>query len=67
MIPATWPGFEVHYRFRNTVHHIHVIRRPGDSRNVIQVTLDARVLQERRIPLQDDEHEHWIEVVVGDA
>jgi cellobiose phosphorylase len=67
VIPETWPGFEVHYRFRNTVHHIKVVRRPGNSRNVIQVTCDARVLQDRRIPLQDDEHEHWIEVVVGDA
>jgi cyclic beta-1,2-glucan synthetase len=67
VIPETWPGFEVHYRFRNTVHHIKVVRRPGDSRNVIQVTCDARAQQDRRIPLQDDGREHWIEVVVGDA
>jgi hypothetical protein len=49
------------------VHHIKVVRRPGNSRNVIQVTCDARAQEDRRIPLQDDEHEHWIEVVVGDA
>jgi cyclic beta-1,2-glucan synthetase len=67
VIPESWPGFEVHYRFRNTVHHITVKRRPGNSRNVIQVTCDGHVEADRSIPLQDDGRERWIEVIVGDA
>jgi len=67
VIPEAWPGFEVHYRFRNTVHHIKVERRPGNSRNVLRVTYDDQVREDRRIPLQDDRREHWIDVVVGDA
>ena len=49
------------------VHHIKVERRPGNSRNVLRVTYDDQVREDRRIPLQDDRREHWIDVVVGDA
>jgi len=67
VIPEAWPGFEIHYRFHNTVHHIEVVRHAGNSRNVVRVTCDGRIQDDRRIPLQSDAREHWIEVVVGDA
>src|SRR5439155_1832469 len=40
LMPANWDWFKVHYRYRETVHHIH-IRRTGDGNIVVRVTVDG--------------------------
>jgi len=68
-IPRGWEGFEVHYRYRQSVYHIHV-RSPGagSSRGqvVTRVTCDGAEQPEGTIPLWDDGKEHQAEVEVGE-
>jgi cellobiose phosphorylase len=65
-LPAEWPSIDLHYRHRETVHHIHV-RNHGGTQTVTRVTSDGVEQGDHRIPLLDDCHEHWAEVDVGDG
>ena len=58
-LPAHWPGYKLHYRYRETVYHINVAQA-GEHR----LTLDGRVLDSLAIPLLDDCREHAVEVRV---
>jgi cyclic beta-1,2-glucan synthetase len=64
-LPAAWEGFDVHYRHRDTVHHIHVKNLAGGPRHVTRVELDGVDQPDLTIPLLDDRHEHWAVVEVG--
>jgi cellobiose phosphorylase len=61
LLPADWEGFTVHYRYRETVYHIAVLRRQvGDG--VTRVTVDGAPQQDTTITLVDDHQEHSVEV-----
>ena len=64
LMPPGWDQFDVHYRYRNTVHHIH-IRRVGGGRAVTRVVCDGVEQAERTVRLRDDRAEHHVEVEVG--
>jgi cyclic beta-1,2-glucan synthetase len=64
LVPAGWDAFDVHYRFRETVHHIHVKNVDGTGGAVVRVVCDGVDRPDLRIPLHDDRLEHWIEVEV---
>ncbi|MBI4293461.1 MAG: hypothetical protein HY661_18450, partial [Betaproteobacteria bacterium] len=60
-IPADWGAFKVHYRYRETVYHIAVLRmRAGDGE--ASVTVDGIKQHSRAISLVDDHREHSVEV-----
>jgi cellobiose phosphorylase len=61
-IPAAWPEFTVHYRYRDTVYHIHVTNRGG---TVSRVVCDGTELPDRRIALRDDRQHHRVEIELG--
>src|SRR5204863_4874407 len=48
LLPKAWPAFHVHYRFRQTVYHIHVRNLGGSNgnRGVTRVTCDGVEQQE---------------------
>jgi cellobiose phosphorylase len=58
-LPAAWPGFAVHYRFRDTTYHIRVERTAGGSRTII---LDGVRQDEPWLPLVDDRRDHDVSV-----
>lgn len=60
-LPADWPSFTMHYRYRETVYHINV-RQDVSSSGTIQIKVDGKELQDTAIPLVDDHKEHWVEV-----
>lgn len=61
-MPASWTGFTLHYRFRQTVYHIRISRRPAaDSRN-LRLVLDGQELPGDTFDLRDDALEHFAEV-----
>jgi cyclic beta-1,2-glucan synthetase len=65
-LPADWPGFTMHYRFRETIYHINV--RQGVSGNSArQVKVNGKELNDTIIPLVDDHKEHWVEVNISAA
>ncbi len=58
-LPGHWPGFTVHYRYRETVYHIAVVQG-----GAVGLTLDGVALEGQAIPLLDDRHEHTVMVKV---
>ncbi len=67
LFPRGWGAFDVHYRYRQTVYHIHVRDLGGPDRAVTRVTCDGVEQPDFTIPLQDDRGEHQAEVEVGAA
>jgi cellobiose phosphorylase len=61
-LPAHWPGFKVHYRYRETVYHIAIVQIRTGS---MQMTVDGVMQDGHSIPLEDDHREHTVEVSVG--
>jgi cellobiose phosphorylase len=70
-IPADWDSYTIHYRYRETVHHI-TVRRVGEQTGQVgRVTVDGAVITGTRegaaqrqamVPLVDDRQEHHIAV-----
>ena len=65
-LPVDWEGFTVHYRYRETVYHIAVLRtQVGDG--ATNVTVDGVLQQDTTITLVDDHQEHAVEVRIPAA
>jgi cyclic beta-1,2-glucan synthetase len=62
-IPADWKEFTVHYRYRETPYHIHVIQ-VSNGNGEMSVTVDDVEQQDRAIPLVDDHLEHSVKVKI---
>jgi cyclic beta-1,2-glucan synthetase len=60
-LPSDWPGFTMHYRYRETVYHIAVQHTPAENGET-RVTVDGVDQPENTIPLVDDHQEHTVEV-----
>ena len=58
LVPDAWDGFDVHYRFRETLYHIHVRNHRGAHR----VVVDGEEQVDRAVPLRDDRRDHEVEV-----
>jgi cellobiose phosphorylase len=67
LLPAGWPGFDLHYRHRDTTHHIHVHNLGGGGRDIARVVCDGVERPDHTIALCDDRQEHWATVEVGAA
>ncbi|MFA4901320.1 MAG: glucoamylase family protein [Desulfobaccales bacterium] len=63
-LPADWPGFTMHYRYRETVYHIIVQRQPAENGET-RVTCDGAEQPDNTIPLVDDHQEHSVEVHIS--
>ena len=68
-LPRAWPGFVVHYRYRETMHHIVVKQTlsptdPGQTSGTtdLSVRVDGALQTDRTIPLVDDHRDHHIEI-----
>jgi len=66
LFPDDWNSFDLHYRYRETFHHIHV-RNLGGGKTVNRVVVDGVEQPNKTIPLSDDRREHHVEVEVGAA
>lgn len=66
-LPAAWPGFKIHYRYRETLYHIAVSQtRAGEdgTKGLASMSVDGVERPDGAIPLVDDHCEHWVEVTV---
>lgn len=60
-LPPHWEGFNMHYRYRETVYHITVLRMQTGNRGM-SLTVDGVDQDQKTIPLVDDHQEHRVEV-----
>jgi cellobiose phosphorylase len=63
-LPDHWNSFKIHYRYRETVYHITVVKT-GSGDQVANVRVDEVEQGEKSIRLVDDRKEHVAEVVIG--
>ena len=63
-LPQAWNSYKIHYRYRQTVYHITIIRSAPDSPDAVRLTLDGQALSGTTLPLRDDRHEHIAELQV---
>jgi cellobiose phosphorylase len=61
-LPQDWTAFKVHYRYRETVHHITV--RQVDASGDVGVFVDSKWTSTDHLTLYDDRQEHFVEVRV---
>ena len=61
--PTGWQEFAIHYRYRQTVYHISILRTPA-AIGRMRVSVDGSEQQEMTIPLVDDHTEHWVDVKI---
>jgi cyclic beta-1,2-glucan synthetase len=65
-IPPTWSGFEIRYRYGNSLYRITVDNPKEKKQGIRQVTLDGSLLEDGVIPLEDNDKEHDVRVVMGE-
>jgi cellobiose phosphorylase len=61
-MPNQWNTYKIHYRYRQTVYHITIVRitdHPAASQSLV---LDGNELSGNAVPLVDDQHEHTVEM-----
>ncbi|MFO7685221.1 MAG: cyclic beta 1-2 glucan synthetase, partial [Desulfobacterales bacterium] len=66
-LPENWDGFKLHYRYRETVYHIAVLRAPAGDGKMRVSLMDGIEQQDKTISLVDDHIEHWVEVRIPHA
>jgi cellobiose phosphorylase len=64
--PADWPGFKVHYRYRETVYHITVLQST-DHNGEMNVTVDGNSHDDKVVTLVNDLQEHFVELTFAFA
>ncbi len=65
VIPADWPGFDIHYRYRSAVYNIKVQREVSFDLAVVQ--LDNKIVPGNIIQLTDDGEVHEVVVRIAKA
>ncbi|MBF0217134.1 MAG: cyclic beta 1-2 glucan synthetase [Candidatus Omnitrophica bacterium] len=63
-LAADWKSFAVHYRYRETIHHIN-FRRTGPGQEVKRVEVDGSDQEDMIVHLIDDRREHTAFVELG--
>jgi cellobiose phosphorylase len=56
-----WPGYKIHYRYRQTTYHIAITRLAPDSVEPNSLRLDGQPIEGNLLPLKDDRQEHHVE------
>lgn len=64
-LPEGWKGYQIHYRYRETVYHITINSNDGRT-TVGRVIVDGQDQPDLRIPLEDNRQEHHVDVVMKD-
>jgi cyclic beta-1,2-glucan synthetase len=62
-LPAEWQGFQMQYRYQDTLYRIS-LRQVSGSEAKVSVRVDGAVQAEPSVPLADDRQEHQVEVTV---
>ncbi len=57
-IPKVWLSFKVHYRYKNTVYHIDILKITNSEEMI--VTVDGIIMEDKIISLKDDGVAHSV-------
>ena len=65
-VPQQFAAYEIVYRHRTTVYHIHIENPHGVERGVYSVELDGVIQEQGTVTLVDDGGQHEVRVVLGE-
>lgn len=65
VIPAEWPGFNLTYKYGNSIYRVTVVNPEHVGQGVASVRLDGEPQETNRILLCDDGIEHNIQIRMG--
>ena len=63
-IPHDWPGYEIDYRYQETIYHIKVENPQHISRGKISLMIDNQTSDSSLIELHNDKTEHFIQATL---
>jgi len=64
-LPADWPAFTLHYRYRSSLYHIVVSQtHTGVAGTPMRITVDGIEQKDQRILLADDHVEHQVDACI---
>lgn len=58
LLPLDWDYFKIHYRFKQTLYHIHVCRKAAEQALEPLLVVDGLALEGNSFLLSDDSREH---------
>ena len=61
-MPAKWPSFKMHYRYRQTFYHITI---HNGGLEIASMVVDSIAQPDKTIRLVDDHREHLVEIKMG--
>lgn len=64
-VPASWPAYEITYRYGSATYHIHFDNSKAAGRAVQSVTLDGKAVANEGVPLTEDGRTHDVHVIIG--
>ena len=64
-IPKNWSGFDIKYKFKNTLYIIEVKNPDRINKGVKKVIVDNKEIEGNKISLVNDKNKHYIEVIMG--
>jgi cyclic beta-1,2-glucan synthetase len=67
LLPPEWNEYTLHYRYRNTIYHIRVVKTNDRATQVHRVVLDGVEQHDKSIHMADDGRKHQAVVEVGDS
>jgi cyclic beta-1,2-glucan synthetase len=66
-VPSAWTGFQLRARRGKTTWTISVVNPDGVEHGVQSVVVDGRAVDDGRIRLLDDGHDHHVEIRLGES
>ncbi|PQQ67206.1 GH36-type glycosyl hydrolase domain-containing protein [Acetivibrio saccincola] len=64
-IPENWSGFDIKYKFKDTLYIIEVKNPDRVNKGVKKVLIDKKEVKDKKILLVDDKGKHYVEVIMG--
>ncbi|NKK75409.1 glycosyl transferase [Rhizobium leguminosarum bv. viciae] len=64
-VPASWPAYEIAYRYGSATYRIRFDNAKGIGRGVHSVTLDGEPVANETVPLEEDGRMHDVHIIVG--
>ncbi len=68
LVPAAWDAFVIHYRYHQTLYHLHVRASAGTGKKTVtSVRCDGEEQKEVFVLLKNDGKEHRVDIEMGET
>jgi cellobiose phosphorylase len=66
VIPPSWDGFQISYKFGKTIYRINVRNPKHVYQGIKTIRMGGEILRDNSIPLVDDGHDHLVDIIMRD-